>query len=115
MIGANSSPECVALQRRLINITTGGLGDPNLHTLVIGAAQLNTLGEQDAGYLRNVVVRGGNILVLSPDAASKDLFDKNPDIMKKAAEAGGLTSGYTIIWQNLNGPDDSNFTYEVKL
>jgi hypothetical protein len=48
-------------------------------------------------------------------AASKDLFDKNPDIMKKAAEAGGLTSGYTIIWQNLNGPDDSNFTYEVKL
>ena len=70
VIGANSSPECVALQRRLINITTGGLGDPNLHTLVIGAAQLNTLGEQDAGYLRNVVVRGGNILVLSPDAAS---------------------------------------------
>lgn len=54
-------------------------------------------------------------MVLSPDAASKDLFDKNPDIMKKAAEAGGLTSGYTIIWQNLNGPDDSNFTYEVKL
>ena len=48
-------------------------------------------------------------------AASMDLFDKNPDIMKKAAEAGGLTSGYTIIWQNLNGPDDSNFAYEVKL
>ena len=48
-------------------------------------------------------------------AASKDLFDKNPDIMKKAAEAGGLTTGYTIIWQNLNGPEDSNFTYEVKL
>lgn len=39
VIGANSSAECVALQRRLINITTGGLGDPNLHTLVIGAAQ----------------------------------------------------------------------------
>lgn len=47
-------------------------------------------------------------------AASKDLFDKNPDIMKEAATVGGLTSGYTIIWKNLNGTEDSNFTYEVK-
>ena len=48
-------------------------------------------------------------------AASKDLFDKNPDIMKEAATVGGLTSGYTVIWKNLNGPEDSDFTYEVKL
>ena len=48
-------------------------------------------------------------------AVSKDLFDKNPDIMKEAATVGGLTSGYTIIWKNLDGPEDSNFTYEVKL
>jgi hypothetical protein len=48
-------------------------------------------------------------------AASKDLFDKNPDIMKEAATVGGLTGGYTVIWKNLQGAEDSNFTYEVKL
>lgn len=70
VMGGNSSAECVALQKRLINIANGGLADPELHTLVIGTSQLNALNAEDAGYLRNVVVRGGNIVVLSPDAES---------------------------------------------
>ena len=47
--------------------------------------------------------------------ASKELFDKNLDIMKQAAEAGGLSGGYTISWKNVNsGKDEPDFTYEVK-
>ena len=49
-------------------------------------------------------------------AIPKTMFDNNPDIMRQAAEAGGITSGgYTILWQNLTGPDDANFSYEVNL
>jgi hypothetical protein len=33
--------------------------------------------------------------------------------MKQAAEAAGIDS-YTIKWNNLQGPEDSNFVYEVK-
>jgi len=69
-LGSNSSAECVALQRRLTNITNGGLTDPTLHTLVIGVSQLNALGEKGGRYLRDVTARGGNIVVLEPDAAS---------------------------------------------
>ena len=70
LLGGDSSAECVALQKRLVNIANGGLSDPELHTVVIGAAQLNALNEKDAGYLRNVALRGGSIVVFSPDAAS---------------------------------------------
>jgi hypothetical protein len=35
--------------------------------------------------------------------------------MKQAATVGGLTNGYTIRWNNLDGSEDSDFTYEVKL
>jgi hypothetical protein len=45
--------------------------------------------------------------------ASKDMFDSNPELMKQAAEAAGIDS-YTIKWNNLQGPEDSNFVYEVK-
>ena len=45
--------------------------------------------------------------------ASKEMFDNNPELMKQAAEAAGIDS-YTIKWNNLQGPEDSNFVYEVK-
>ena len=49
-------------------------------------------------------------------AASKDLFDKNLDIMKQAATIGGLNNGYTIRWKDLLGnSEDSDFVYVVKL
>lgn len=48
-------------------------------------------------------------------AGSKAMFDKNPDLMKQAAEAGGVTDGFTIVWQNLTGPSEDGFEYEVKL
>lgn len=70
VMGDNSSAEFEALQKRLINITNSGLADPDLHTLLIGTSQLNALNERDAGYLRDVALRGGNIVLLSPDAAS---------------------------------------------
>jgi len=70
VMGDNSSAEFEALQKRLINITNGGLADPDLHTILIGTSQLNALNERDAGYLRDVALRGGNIVLLSPDAAS---------------------------------------------
>ena len=69
-LGGDSSAECAALKRRLSFVSNGGLADPELHTIVIGSAQLNALGEEDEGHLRNLALRGGNIVVLSPDAAS---------------------------------------------
>lgn len=34
---------------------------------------------------------------------------------KKQPAKAGSVNGYTIHWKNLNGPEDSDFTYEVKL
>lgn len=83
VMGGNTSAEFTALQRRLSKIAAGGLSDPDLHTLVIGTAQLNALNEVEAGYLRNVVIRGGNILVLSPNSAS---IKKLSQILGKAVD-----------------------------
>lgn len=70
ILGGDSSAEFTALKKRLLNICNGGLADPDLHTLVIGTAELNALNGENAGYLRNLIVRGGNIVVLSPDSPS---------------------------------------------
>lgn len=70
IMGGNSSAEFTALKKRLLNISNGGLADPDLHTLVIGTAELNALNGENAGYLRNLIVRGGNIVVLNPDSPS---------------------------------------------
>lgn len=51
-MGGDSSAEFTALKKRLLNITNGGLTDPDLHTLVIGTAELNALNEEKAGQLR---------------------------------------------------------------
>ncbi|MBQ6952529.1 MAG: hypothetical protein IJP81_01310 [Bacteroidales bacterium] len=34
---------------------------------------------------------------------------------KKQPAKAGSVNGYTIRWKNLNGSEDSDFTYEVKL
>ena len=70
IMGGDSSAEFTALKKRLLNISNGGLADPDLHTLVIGTAELNALNGENARHLRNLIVRGGNIVVLSPDSPS---------------------------------------------
>jgi len=70
ILGGDSSAEFTALKKRLLNICNGGLADPDLHTLVIGTAELNALNGENARHLRNLIVRGGNIVVLSPDSPS---------------------------------------------
>ena len=47
-------------------------------------------------------------------AKSKDIFSKNQNIMKQAAENGKISS-YTIRWHNVNVQgSDADFTYEFK-
>lgn len=48
--------------------------------------------------------------------ASMAMFDNNAAMMKQAAEAGGLTNGYKIIWRNLRATEaGSDYEYEVKM
>lgn len=67
-MGSNSSMECKALKRRLTVVSNAGLEDQNLHTLVIGTDELHALSPQEVEHLRALFARGGNILVLTPDA-----------------------------------------------
>ena len=67
-MGSNSSMEYMALKRRLSLVSNAGLEDQDLHTLVIGTDELHALSPQDVGHLRALFARGGNILVLNPDA-----------------------------------------------
>lgn len=69
-LGSNSSMECKALERRLTMVSNGGLADKELNTLIIGTEQLLALAPQDEEHLRELFARGGNIVVLSPDAPS---------------------------------------------
>ena len=47
-------------------------------------------------------------------AKSKDIFSKNQNIMKQAAENGRISS-YTIRWHNVNVQgSDADFTYEYR-
>jgi hypothetical protein len=67
-MGSNSSMECKALKRRLTVVSYAGLEDQNLHTLIIGTDELHALSPQEVEHLRALFARGGNILVLTPDA-----------------------------------------------
>jgi len=67
-MGSNSSMEYMALKRRLSLVSNAGLEDQNLHTLVIGTDELHALSPQEVEHLRALFARGGNILVLTPDA-----------------------------------------------
>jgi len=67
-MGSNSSMEYMALKRRLSLVSNAGLEDQDLHTLVIGTDELHALSPQEVEHLRALFARGGNILVLTPDA-----------------------------------------------
>lgn len=67
-MGSNSSMECKALKRRLTVVSYAGLEDQTLHTLIIGTDELHALSPQEVEHLRALFARGGNILVLTPDA-----------------------------------------------
>ena len=67
-MGGNSSMECKALKRRLTLVSNGGLEDKDLGTLVIGTSELHALSPQEVEHLRALFARGGNIVVLNPDA-----------------------------------------------
>ena len=67
-MGSNSSMECRALKRRMTLVSYAGLADKDLGTLVIGTDELHALSPQEVDYLRALYARGGNIVVLNPDA-----------------------------------------------
>lgn len=67
-MGSNSSMEYKALKRRLTLFSSAGLADKALNTLVIGTKELLTLSPQEVEHLRALFARGGNIVVLNPDA-----------------------------------------------